>query len=108
MNKFHKTLNRTGDKIVKDRAGSISKLAEMAQDSLVKGLEKQRIELEFKQNELLDMSPDNRYDLKPGKNFKADQWVLDYQETALQLIENEVALTVAKATMKELFTDTGK
>ena len=49
----------------------------MAQDSLVKGLEKQRIELEMKQSELLDMSPDNRYDLKVGKNFKADAWTQD-------------------------------
>jgi len=108
MNKFQKNLSRTGDTIIKDRAESISKLAEMSQDSLVKNLQKQRIELEMKQQELLDMSPDNRYDLKPGKDFKGDAWVQDYQEVSLQLIENEVALGVAKETMKELFTDTSK
>ena len=108
MNKFHSILNRTGDKIIKDRAESIAKLAEMSQDSLVKGLEKQKIELGMKQQELLDMSPDNRYDLKLGKNFKADQWVEDYQEVSLQLIENEVAFAVAKKTMEELFTKESK
>ena len=104
MNKFQKNLSRTGDTIIKDRAESISKLAEMSQDSLVKNLQKQRIELEMKQQELLDMSPDNRYDLKPGKNFKADDWTQEYHSVSIRLINNEVELGVAKKNLKELFT----
>lgn len=103
MNKFHSILSRTGDKVLKDRAENIAKLAEMAHDSLVKRLEKERIELEFKQKELLDMSPDNRYDLKVGKDFKADQWVLDYHGISIGLIENEIALEIAKKNATELF-----
>jgi hypothetical protein len=105
MNKFHSILNRKGDAVLKDRAENIAKLAEMSQDSLVKRLEKERIELEFKQKELLDMSPDNRYDLKVGKDFRADQWVNDYHNVSVSLIENEIALEVAKKNMTELFSE---
>ena len=108
MNKFQSQLGRGGDTIMKDRAASVSKLAEMAQTALVNRLEKQKIELEMKKSELLDMSPDNRYSLKPGENFKADGWVADYQNVAVAIINNKIELNVAQATMIELFANDGK
>ena len=105
MKKFELVLGRDGDKVMKDRASSVTKLAEMAQTNLVNQLEKKKIELEMKKSELLDMSPDNRYSLKPGAEFRADGWVVEYQTVSLALINNEIELKVAQATMKDLFTD---
>jgi hypothetical protein len=105
MKKFEKMIARDGDKVMADRANSISQLAEMAQVALVNRLEKTKIELEMKKKELLDMSPDNRYSLRPGENFKADAWIADYQSIGIAIINNKVELGVAQATMTELFSD---
>ncbi len=105
MKKFVSILNRNGDSVIKDRAESVAKLAEMAQTALINKLEKQKIELEMKKKELLDMSPDNRYSLKPGANFMADNWVNDYHSVSIQLINIEIELKVAKQTAEELFTE---
>jgi hypothetical protein len=88
-----------------DRAASVAKLAEMAQVNLVNQLEKKKIELDMKKTELLDMSPDNRYSLKPGLEFKADAWIQEYQTVCLHLINLEIELKVAQETTKELFTE---
>ena len=88
-----------------DRASNVTKLAVMAHEALVNTLEKRKIELEMKRTELLDMSPDNRYSLKPGQDFKADSWVNEYQSVSVELINIEVELKVAGVTTKELFTD---
>ena len=105
MNKFQLVLGREGDKIMLDRAASVAKLAEMAQINLVNQLEKKKIELDMKKSELLDMSPDNRYSLKPGLEFKADAWVTEYQSVCLSLINLEIEIKVAQETSKELFTE---
>lgn len=105
MKKFERMLTRDGDKVMAARANSVSSLAEMAQTALVNRLEKRKIELEMKKQELLDMSPDNRYSLRVGENFQADQWVSDYQNIGINIINNEVELKVAKQTFAELFTD---
>jgi len=105
MNKFHSILSRSGDNILKDRAESVAKLAEMSQDTLVKKLTKDKIQLEFRQKELLDMSPDNRYSLKIGEDFNSDKWVQEYHKVSLNLLENEVELAVAENNMKVLFED---
>ena len=108
MNKFHSILSRSGDKILKDRAESVAKLAEMSQDTLVKELTRKKIELEFKQKELLDMSPDNRFSLKVGENFNSAKWVSEYHQVSLDIIENGVELEVADANLTLLFTDNTK
>ena len=105
MKKFQSILTRKGDDVIVARAESISTLAEMSQTALVNELEKQKIELEMKKQEMLDMSPDNRYSLRVGDNFKADTWVSDYQAVSVNLINIEIELKVAKATQDDLFTD---
>ncbi len=105
MKRFENILSRNGDKVMADRAGNVTKLAEMAQVALVNTLEKKKIELEMKKQELLDMSPDNRYSLKVGEDFNADSWVSDYQAISLNIIENEIRLKTAIATTEELFTE---
>lgn len=105
MKKFETILSRKGDAVMQDRATAIAKLAEMAQNAMVNNLEKKKIELEMEKAEMLDMSPDNRYSLKPGADFKADSWVNDYQRVSVELINIEIELKVAKATTEELFTD---
>ena len=105
MKKFELQLGRNGDSVMKDRASNITKLAEMAQTAMVNGLEKRKIELEMEKTELLDMSPDNRYSLKPGAEFKADSWVRDYQRVSVELINIEIELKVAQATTNDLFTE---
>lgn len=105
MNKFVGLLSRSGDTIMKDRAASIGQLAEMAQEELVNDLKRRKIELETKKSEMLDMSPDNRYSLKPGANFNAKAWTSEYHKINLNLINLEVELKVAEDTTKELFTD---
>jgi hypothetical protein len=105
MKKFELVLGRNGDTVMKDRASNITKLAEMAQTAMVNGLEKRKIELEMEKTALLDMSPDNRYSLKPGADFKADNWVNDYQHVSVELINIEIELKVAQATNLDLFSD---
>lgn len=96
---------RGGDDVIKARAESVSKLAEMSQEALVNGLEKKKIELEMKKQEMLDMNPDNRYSLKVGENFQADRWTSEYQTLSLDLINVEIELKVAKQTSDDLFTE---
>ena len=105
MKKFELVLGRNGDSIMKDRASNVTKLAEMAQTAMVNGLEKKKIELEMEKTSLLDMSPDNRYSLKPGADFKADSWVNDYQRVSVELINIEIELKVAQKTTEDLFTE---
>ena len=106
MNKFQMILTRDGDSIMAKRAESVTKLAEMSQVSLVQNLEKKKIQLEMKKQEMLDMRPDNRYSLKVGENFDASRWIMDYQSLGIQLINTEVELKVAQQTTAELFTVT--
>ena len=106
MKKFELVLGRDGDAIMKQRASNVTKLAEMAQIAMVNGLEKRKIELEMEKTALLDLSPDNRYSLKPGADFKADAWVNDYQRVTIELLNIEIELRAAKATTAELFTET--
>ena len=105
MKKFELVLGRNGDAVMKDRASNVTKLAEMAQTAMVNGLEKRKIELEMEKTALLDMSPDNRYSLKPGQDFKADSWVNDYQRVTIELLNIEIELKAAKQTSEELFSD---
>lgn len=105
MKKFELVLSRKGDDILAQRAGAITKLAEMAQEALVNNLEKEKIEIEMKKQEMLDMSPDNRYSLTVGENFKATDWTQEYQRLSLQLINLEIELKVAKETSADLFTE---
>lgn len=105
MNKFVGLLSRNGDTIMKDRAMSVGQLAEMAQEELLNGLKRRKIELETRKAEMLDMSPDNRYSLKPGADFRANEWVKEYHQINLDLINLEIEMKVAETTTKELFTE---
>ena len=108
MKKFELVLGRDGDKVMQERASAIAKIAEMAQVALVNKLEKRKIELEMEKAEMLDMSPDNRYSLKPGADFKADNWVNEYQRVNVEILNNEIELKTAQATQTDLFTDDTK
>lgn len=105
MNKFEQMLSRSGDRVLKDRAESVSKLATMAQTRLVQKLEEKSIELDMKKQELIDLSPDNRQTLKLGRDFNPEQWVEKYQSVSLDIVNNEVELKTAVATMYDLFTE---
>jgi hypothetical protein len=105
MNKFHEILSRNGDKILKDRAENVSLLAAMAHTALINDLKKKKIELDFKKKELIDLSPDNRYSLKIGKDFDGDKWVREYQDVSIKLINIKIELKVAEDTEAELFTE---
>lgn len=108
MNKFVGMLSRNGDTVMKDRASSVGQLAEMAQEELVNGLKRRKIELETRKSEMLDMSPDNRYSLKPGAEFRANEWVKEYHQINIDLINLEIEMKVAETTNTELFTDEEK
>ncbi len=105
QNKFQKNLTKDNKNIKADRAAIISKSTSYAQESLLRGLQKQENDLETKLLNLSDLSPDSAYSLHPTKgNFNAEQWVADIHKTELDLSLVRIELAVAQATWDKWFS----
>jgi hypothetical protein len=107
MGKFNKFIARNGDQIIGDRAKRVAKLAEAAQQNLIREKEKQIMELEDRLEAMLDMSPDNRFSLKIGETFDADAFVKQFNEISIKLELHRRELDIMTDIQDELFSVDG-
>jgi len=105
-NLFTQTLAASNKAIKDKRAERVGKQASMAQTSLVQNLEKELMDLESKQEELEDLSPDNAYSLHATKgDFNAEGWVADLQKIQINILNKTLELEVAKKTQDKYFSE---
>jgi hypothetical protein len=100
---FVASLKRNNDQIKSYRADSISSKTELAYKHKVENLDFLLDDLRRKQDEMLDMSPDNTQSLVLAKNFDEKVWVEEDNRLALEIHNTEVKLKLAKARFKTLF-----
>lgn len=101
--KFNGMIHRSGDDVLKGRGDRIIKSAKLAQEDLVRTLEQRLLQLEDKQDQMLDISTDNRFSLKIGDNFDAKPWVDEYQKVSIDIVNTKVEFEIAKRSLAELF-----
>ena len=108
MGKFRELLLRNSKSILKDRGERIERSAKREYNKQVVNLEAE-VDLVTDELELmLDQNVDNRYSLQPGKQFKAEEFAVDYQAKSILLANKEIELSIARANMAELFDDESK
>lgn len=101
--KFVSAISRKGDQVIDARVARIIKGAKGSQEDLVRKLDKECDDLTDKLETMLDQSPDNRYSLKPGKNFESSKFVDEYHATSLELANKTIELQIAQTNLKDLF-----
>ena len=101
--KFVSAISRKGDQVIDARVARIIKGAKGSQEDLVRKLDKECDDLTDKLETMLDQSPDNRYSLKPGKNFESVKFVDEYHATSLELANKMIELQIAKTNLTDLF-----
>ena len=70
---------------------------------------KEKLNLEFKINNLVDMAPETSDSLRPGaKNFDATKWVSELHSLKMQIKLKGIELSEAEAIVKEWFTDSAE
>lgn len=106
MSKFVTNLVKDAKGIKQQRAEILAEETKNEQDDLVREITKRKRELEIKMLNLVDLSPDNSYSLKPGGNdYNAKSWVKEMQNTKVELLNVTVELQAAQETSKEWFSD---
>lgn len=105
MGKFKQLLDRTSDKILKDRGARIEKSAKREYNNIVVNLDAKIDELTDELELMLDQNPDNRYSLKPGQKFEAASFANDFQNKSIELANKKIELQIAQSNLEELFGD---
>jgi len=109
MNRFTELISDTTNATLKRRASAIAQAAEIAQQNIVNGLKKKQTQLTLKVQALTDLSPDSTESLRPGsKDWDADKWATELQQTKQELYFVEVQLKLANETFDEYFKETKK
>ena len=107
MGKFNEMLLRDGEGVMTGRSERIIKIAKMGQETLVAEVEKDLMILQDKQEAMIEMSPDNRFSLKPGEDFEVESWVAEYQKLSIDIELKIVELKVAQENLSVLFGTSG-
>ena len=108
-NKFTQNLSASDSTIKETRASNLSQLASLEASGLVDKLKKEKLNLEFKINNLVDMAPETSDSLRPGaKNFDATKWVSELHSLKMQIKLKGIELAEAEAIVKEWFTDSAE
>ena len=106
MNKFTEQISDTSNATLKRRAAAIAQGAELAQQDIINNLKKEHTELTLKMANLTDLAPDSNDSLRPGsKDWDANKWAADLQETKQKLYFLEIQLKLANETYEEFFTE---
>lgn len=103
MGKFKQLLDRTSDKILKDRGARIEKSAKREYNQVLVTLDADIDNLKDELELMLDQNPDNRYSLKPGQSFDAKNFANDFHNKTISLANKEIEYKIAQTTYKELF-----
>lgn len=103
-NKFINNLTASNDSIKETRASRLAKSAKMSQEKLVRDLESEILSMETQYEDLTDMSPTNKYDLKfNDSDFDADRWAETIQRIKVDISLKKQELRIAQETMQEWF-----
>lgn len=109
MNKFTEQISDTSNQTLKRRASAIAQGAELAQQDIINSLKKEHTELTLKIANLTDLAPDTNDSLRPGsKDWDANKWAQELQETKQKLYFLEIQLKLAQETYDEFFAETKK
>lgn len=105
-NLFVKNLNLNHKDIKAKRAERVGKQAALAQDTLVRDLQEEVLDLEGNLEDLEDLSPDNAMSLNAVKgDFKAKEWVEQMQSVQVRLANKKLELEIATKTQEKYFTE---
>ncbi len=103
---FVKSLKRNNKEIREDRATAISEGVELKFKRSVEDLEVIIKDMKRQQENMLDMSPDNVYSLKPAGDINADKYVEDDLRLGLEIRNAEIKLDIARIRYEYLFGGT--
>lgn len=106
MNNFQKNLAKDAKGVLAQRIDILAEQTAAAQQKLLNNLLDKRRQLNLRLLNLIDLSPANTYDLKPGgDNYNPDKWVAEKQEIEIQLLNLQVEIDAAQGTIDEYFTE---
>lgn len=106
MNKFEKNLVRDSQGIKEQRARILGEESRIEHEEIVREINKRKRDLEVQLLNLVDLSPENTYSLRPGGDkYNPKQWAREKQDIGVALLNIEVELKVANATTLEWFTE---
>jgi UDP-3-O-acyl-N-acetylglucosamine deacetylase len=100
---FEASLKRNNKQIKGDRAEAISEDTQMAYKRAVEDLQITIKRLKRKQDNMLDLSPDNSLTLKLAENFDSDAYVQADTELGVQIRNEGIKLEIASARYSYLF-----
>lgn len=100
---FAQSIHRTGDEVLKTRGERVIKSAKAAQADLVRKLDLEKDSLHDKLEAMLDQSPDNRYSLKVGKEFNADEFTVEFQKLSVELANKTIEHQIAEQNFEFLY-----
>jgi hypothetical protein len=100
---FEASLKRNNKQIKGDRAEAIAEDTQMAYKRAVEDLQITIKRLKRKQDNMLDLSPDNSLTLKMAENFDSDAYVVADTEIGVQIRECGIKLEIATARYSYLF-----
>ena len=103
MGKFNQMMLRDSDGVMNSRSERIVKIAKMGQETLVQQIEKDLMVLQDKQDAMVDLSPDNRFSLKPGEDFNVESWVSNYQDISVSIANKKIEQKIASENLADLF-----
>lgn len=109
MNKFTELISDTSNATLKRRASAIAQNAEIAQQTIVNNLKKERTELELRKENLTDLAPETNDSLRPGsKDWNADAWAKELQEVKQKMYFLDIQIKLAQETYDEYFKESKK
>jgi hypothetical protein len=100
---FEASLKRNNKQIKGDRAEAIAEDTQMAYKRAVEDLQITIKRLRRKQENMLDLSPDNSLTLKMAENFDSDAYVQADTEIGVQIRNETIKLEIATARYEYLF-----
>jgi len=103
---FLTSLKRNNAQIRKDRAASISDVAQLKYRRAVEDLELTIKDMKRDQENMLDLSPTVATSLMVASDFDADRYVSKDLELGVRIRNAEIQLEIAKARYRHLFGGT--
>lgn len=103
VGKFSESLKRSGQKINHDRAASIFEDAKITYQRKVEDIELSIKRMTISRNNMLDFSPNTPYGIMSGGNFNSKDYVHNDLEITINIMNAEIALSIAKKRFEDLF-----
>lgn len=108
MNKFKEKFAASTKDIKDSRASMASKAGDLEAKAFISNLEKEYGTLEMAKEDLIDLAPDNKYSLRPGKEFNAGAWFKELVRLEVSMKLKKVELEIAREAYNEWFGESAK